>query len=79
MLVLIISGGAGRTTQQTNRGEGARFDERNHWPQVIPNDGRRRCQNLECPKRGAQAAKTKTQCSKCGVGLCIQCFQPYHS
>jgi hypothetical protein len=51
----------------------ARFDQYAHFIEPVPNNGRRRCA-LECC-----SSRTRSQCCKCLVGLCMQCFKNYHT
>lgn len=51
----------------------ARFDLYGHFIEPVPNDGRRRCALETCSSR------TRSQCCKCLVGLCMQCFRKYHT
>ncbi len=48
-----------------------RYDNQSHWPRSILN--RRRCAKETCN------GTPKTICVKCDVGLCIKCFESYHS
>lgn len=48
-----------------------RYDKLSHWPRCIPK--RRRCAEETCK------GSPKTICTKCDVGLCIKCFESYHS
>lgn len=51
-----------------------RFDHQNHLVEYVPNNKRRRCAgNHTTP------SAVRTQCRKCGVGLCITCFADYHN
>lgn len=49
-----------------------RYDEKNHLVEPVPNKKRRRCAGEGCSSVG------RTQCQKCGVGLCIECFSIFH-
>lgn len=48
-----------------------RFDNKSHW--VKPIENRRRCALENCK------SQVKTICGKCDKGLCIKCFESYHS
>lgn len=48
-----------------------RFDNVCHWPRYAQK--RRRCAGEACK------SSIITMCGKCDVGLCIQCFESYHS
>lgn len=50
-----------------------RFDKMDHWVQKTGNNKQRRCAGDNC------TSTVQTDCSKCNVGLCINCFQPYHA
>lgn len=47
-----------------------RLDGINHW---IESCERRRCGGLNCQKT------IRTQCCKCNVGLCVECFKTFHT
>lgn len=47
-----------------------RYDNLSHWPQ---RSKRRRCALENCK------GSVRTKCGKCNVGLCIDCFECYHS
>jgi len=49
-----------------------RFDSRNHLVVSTAEGKRRRCAGADC------ASVVRTECQKCGVGLCIPCFAPFH-
>lgn len=48
-----------------------RFDKLSHWPRNIAK--RRRCAEVTCQ------SSPSTICGKCDVGLCIKCFESYHT
>lgn len=48
-----------------------RYDNSSHWPQR--STGRRRCALEKCK------GSVRTMCGKCNVGLCITCFESYHT
>lgn len=48
-----------------------RFDNLSHWPKHIAK--RRRCAGENCKASG------RNMCVKCNVGLCIDCFESYHT
>ena len=48
----------------------ARYDGTNHLP--VPSN-RRRCNADGC------SSTVRMACSKCDIGLCLQCFKPYHT
>lgn len=48
-----------------------RFDNLSHWPRHIAK--KRRCAAETCRSTG------RTMCTRCNVGLCIKCFESYHS
>lgn len=50
-----------------------RFDRLDHMVAFIPLGKRRRCAGLNC------SSITRTCCLKCDVGLCIDCFERYHT
>ncbi|CAH2089963.1 unnamed protein product [Euphydryas editha] len=50
---------------------GMRYDGENHFPKSIVN--KRRCADENCKTIG------RMECTKCNVGLCIKCFQTYHT
>ncbi|XP_072398273.1 uncharacterized protein [Diabrotica undecimpunctata] len=50
-----------------------RYDHSDHYVEYVPNHNRRRCAGSH-----AQSSAVRTQCSKCNVGLCIQCFSDFH-
>ena len=52
-----------------------RLDKYNHWPVLMDNPNSQRCKHESCKK------KTKYQCSKCKVYLCVAnnvCFRAFH-
>lgn len=50
-----------------------RFDETNHLVQKIVK--KRRCAGDGCRNK---TSAVRTQCKKCNVGLCLDCFEDYH-
>lgn len=46
------------------------YDGFRHYVEVC---NRRYCANENCK------GNIRTQCGKCNVGLCVKCFEPYHS
>lgn len=50
----------------------SRFDRMDYLVCSVPNNKRRRCAMDNCSSVG------RTQCKKCDVGLCINCFEAYH-
>lgn len=69
--------GTGRTPSASSNVQGVideiRFNRMDHLVEKIPNDKRRRCAARSCK------SSTRTQCRKCDVGLCIDCFVSYHT
>ena len=49
-----------------------KYDNTSHFPQSVQNHARRKCMGENC------SSVVRTECCKCDVGLCIQCFAPYH-
>lgn len=49
-----------------------RFDKMEHFVRKTSNNKQRRCAGDNCK------STVRTECSKCNIGLCISCFQPYH-
>lgn len=50
-----------------------RYDRKDHLVVSVPDKKRRRCAGEGCSSVG------RTQCNKCNVGLCIECFLPFHT
>lgn len=50
-----------------------RFDRIDHLPRHIEEKKKRRCALRGC------TSIVRTECVKCNVGLCIDCFIPFHS
>ena len=50
-----------------------RFDDRGHLVIAIADGKRRRCAGGNC------LSVVRTECQKCGVGLCVPCFVPFHT
>lgn len=48
-----------------------RYDNVSHWPRHMSK--RRRCALESCQ------SSMRTICTKCNVGLCVNCFESYHS
>lgn len=51
-----------------------RLDRVDHLVQYIPNNKRRRCVG-----HNHKGSSVRTQCRKCDVGLCIDCFVDFHT
>lgn len=67
--------GPGRPAGNSNQGRvlhDIRYDETNHLVAMVPQKKRRRCAAENCK------GTPRTMCCKCDVGLCIECFVPYH-
>lgn len=60
----------GRKPKEENKLTGARYDGINHW--IGKTNSRRHCAN-KCGSR------IGTECGKCNVGLCVECFVKYHT
>lgn len=69
----VLPKSTGNRKRKASEGDAAsaRFDNLKHWPRNIPK--RRRCAGETCK------ASPSTICAKCDVGLCIPCFESYHS
>lgn len=52
----------------------SRFDGLQHYIKKIVK--KRRCAGLYCKKK---TSAVRTQCGKCNVGLCVLCFEHYHT
>lgn len=71
--------GAGRPAVALNSltlnriSDDVRYDRRDHLVQPVPNKKRRRCAGEGCSSVG------RTECSKCHVGLCVECFVTFHT
>lgn len=52
---------------------GIRYDRIDHIIEYVPNNKRRRCAGNHMP-----SSAVRTQCLKCNVGLCINCFGDNH-
>lgn len=50
-----------------------RLDRTGHFPRRTLNNKQRRCAGSKCK------STIRQECSKCNVGLCIDCFQTYHT
>lgn len=64
---------AGRKPKNPAGAEVRRFDRTEHFVRKTANNNQRRCAGSNCK------SAVRTECSKCNVGLCITCFQPYHN
>jgi len=51
----------------------SRIDGKNHFVQRVPGNRKRRCAGSQC------SSIMRTQCKKCDVWLCIDCFATYHT
>lgn len=51
-----------------------RLDGRGHLVEYIPNNKRRRCGG-----QNHKGSSVRTQCRKCDIGLCIDCFIEFHT
>ena len=63
-------------------GDAARYEGRDHWPQKIQDDGRKRCANPNCDGRDRNGRNplSRFQCTRCEVALCLErCFMNYHT
>ncbi|XP_045477491.1 piggyBac transposable element-derived protein 3-like [Harmonia axyridis] len=49
-----------------------RYDHKDHLVVPVPNNKRRRCAGEGCSSVG------RTQCNKCDLGLCVECFYIFH-
>ena len=64
-----------RSMQHTDIPMEMRYDKFNHWPILIDTPHSQRCKYENCKK------KTKFQCTKCQVYLCVAnnvCFRAFH-
>lgn len=50
-----------------------RYDGKDHFVQKVPDNKKRRCAGDSCKSIG------RTECKKCNVGLCVDCFASYHT
>lgn len=50
-----------------------RYDGKDHLVQRVPENKKRRCAGDHCKSIG------RTECKKCKVGLCVDCFVSYHT
>ena len=64
--------GPGRNPSLTNIND-LRYDRLDHLIQKVSDEKGRRCAGSNCK------TKARTQCRKCDVGLCLDCFIPYHT
>lgn len=63
-----------KTSSTDNRiSDALRYDRIDHFVVPVPNRKRRRCAGEGCSSSG------RTQCNKCDVGLCIECFKMFHT
>lgn len=53
--------------------ENERLDRIDHFPRKTVNNKQRRCAGSNCK------STVRTECAKCNVGLCIDCFIAYHT
>ena len=68
--------GGGRPSTSKSGGhvlKSTRYDRIDHFVQAVPFKKRKRCAEETCNSIG------RTMCSKCKVGLCIDCFESYHT
>jgi hypothetical protein len=64
----------GRPSNITSRvPEGIRFDRLDHYVMSTIDGKRKRCAGATC------SSSVRTMCSKCDVGLCIDCFKIFHT
>lgn len=74
----VLPKGAGRpsaslaSTSDSRISDFIRFDRTDHLIQQTENKKKRRCAQNNCK------SIVRTMCSKCNVGLCIDCFIPFH-
>lgn len=70
-----------KTERKTNRTQSQKsklvynelqYDGFDHFVQKVPDGKRRRCAGVDCSSSG------RTMCSKCDVGLCVDCFIKFH-
>jgi len=61
------------SSSPTNVANQVRFDRLDHLIEKIPDNKRRCCAGETC------LSSTRTQCRKCNIGLCIDCFFKYHT
>ena len=52
--------------------DGLRLDTLQHLVRFIPDGKRRRCAGANC------SSIVRTECKKCNIGLCINCFEEFH-
>lgn len=64
--------GYGKKNMDAHGAMDARYDNVGHHVRFVPDKKRRRCQGLHC------SSHTRTECKKCDVGLCIDCFANFH-
>nr|CAH7726537.1 unnamed protein product [Callosobruchus chinensis] len=50
-----------------------RYDRLDHFVEYVPNGKRRRCAG-----DNHKGSAVRTQCQKCGLGLCVDCFSSFH-
>ena len=65
--------GAGRKRKSCPGETDMRYDNAGHLVQPVHGNKRRRCQAENC------CSQARSECSKCKVGLCVQCFIEYHT
>ena len=64
--------GPGRSSSIDRSSKYVKLDRIDHWIEKVPDNKRRRCAGQFCK------SSVKTQCCKCDVGLCVECFRPFH-
>lgn len=62
-----------KRTYQSRMSLDQRYDERNHYIKITTDNKRRRCVGEMC------TSVVRSECRKCDVGLCISCFEDYHT
>ncbi|KAJ8867648.1 hypothetical protein PR048_031451 [Dryococelus australis] len=62
------------TSRKSRTSDDIRFDGFNHLVKKILK--KRRCASEGCRKK---SSAVHIQCSKCDVGLCLDCFESYHT
>ncbi|MEL7309581.1 MAG: hypothetical protein AAGK05_18165, partial [Pseudomonadota bacterium] len=68
-----IHPGKRKSHEKGTLGAQSRFDGLHHYIQVPEGNKRRRCVGEFCK------AVVRTECKKCDVGLCVQCFPMFHT
>lgn len=64
--------GPGRKSLTTPGRHDLRYDGKDHLVQRVQQNKKRRCAGEHCKSIG------RTECKKCDVGLCVDCFVSYH-